>query len=271
MTPALIEVLQGLESMVFTFGVFIAIFGYGLTSITQLREPFRRGNPYIGLLRLARALGTLYIIYVLAFHADESVDLTYSVLYLFFGWSIIAIYGHGAGMLLLGRPIRLISERRNPAVAYVHSAWILATAVLFGSSLWGDADALGDDVGGWWIPLGFFLSGWVALVIALLLFIAEERGWRARIRLDHDRRLGLSTAIFILSAAWVLSEAVAGDFYGWQQGLTSVLAVAAMLLTHAVVRRLSRGVRGVLLLELGLYALAAWVSPRVAAYISSLA
>jgi hypothetical protein len=64
---------------------------------------------------------------------------------------------------------------------------------------------------------------------------------------------------------------VAGDFYGWQQGLTSVFAVTAMLLTHAIIRRISRGVRGMLLLELALYALAVWLTPRVAAYINGLA
>jgi hypothetical protein len=273
MNPGLISLLESLESMVYTAGCVIAFIGYFATSLRQLHQLYLRSNPYAGLLRLARALGALYIAYVLAFHADESVDLTYGVLYLILGWSFIAIYGDGVGGLILGRPIRLISERRNPAVAYVYSALILATAMLFGSSLWGDADAVGDDIGGWWIPVGFFLSGWVSLMLALGLFIAEEGGrtWRTRVRLDHDRRLGLSTATFLLSAAWVLSEAVAGDFYGWQQGLTSVFAVTAMLLTHAIIRRISRGVRGMLLLELALYALAVWLTPRIAAYINGLA
>ncbi|MBK8262472.1 MAG: hypothetical protein IPK80_14210 [Nannocystis sp.] len=270
MNPGLISLLESLESMVYGLGFVAAVGGYAVTNLLQLRQLYLRGNPYPGLLRLARALGTLYIAYVLAFHADESVDLEYGVYYLVLGWGFIAVYGHGVGALLLGRPLRLISERRNPAVAYVYSALLLATAMLFGSSLWGDADAVGDDIGGWWIPVGFFLSGWVSLLLALGLFIAEEGGrtWRTRIRLDHDRRLGLSTANFLLSAAWVLSEAVAGDFYGWQQGLTSVLAVTAMLLTHAIIRRISRGVRGMLLLELALYALAVWLTPRIAAYIN---
>jgi hypothetical protein len=70
----------------------------------------------------------------------------------------------------------------------VIAAFTLATGLIFGGSLWGEADPVGDGEGGWWIPASFFALGWTTLVIAFGLFLRREGGRLAH-RLQRERSL----------------------------------------------------------------------------------
>jgi len=126
-----------------------------------------------------------------------------------------------------------VCERHNAAAAVFFAGFVLATGMIFGGSLWGEADPTGSDEGGWWIPLGFFLAGWCVLILALALFFWREPGpTRLRIRRDRNLPTARAAASYALASAWVLTEAVAGDFYGWKQGLLAVGSVALLLVIH---------------------------------------
>ncbi len=63
-----------------------------------------------------------------------------------------------------------VMERRNPRAALIVGVTILATGLIFGGALGGEADPVGDDEGDWWIPAGSFLVGWLCLVISTKLY-----------------------------------------------------------------------------------------------------
>jgi hypothetical protein len=124
-------------------------------------------------------------------------------------------------------------ERRNVPAALVIAAFTLATGLIFGGSLWGEADPVGDGEGGWWIPVSFFLLGWTTLVIAFGLFLRREGGRFAH-RLQRERSLADARAAgsFLLGAGIALTEAVSGDFWGWRHGLLTFGVLAALVLAH---------------------------------------
>jgi hypothetical protein len=81
---------------------------------------------------------------------------TYVVFNLVLGYAATKLFGQ-AGARLFGLRMRVdVLERRNVAAALVIAASTLATGLIFGGNLWGDADPVGDDEGGWWIVGAFF-------------------------------------------------------------------------------------------------------------------
>jgi hypothetical protein len=210
------------------------LIGWAFTSPSMAHPLVARHPACVGLARLAVLLSLAWMAYVLWNHADASVTLIYKGFYLAIGLSIVLALGRGGAQWMGARLREDVLERGNWAAALWHAAFVLATGMIYGGSLWGDADALGDDEGGWWIPLGFFLGGWAVLLLSLGIYRKQEPGFLRAIRQDRDWRAGMAAAGYTLSAAWVITNAVAGDFYGWWHGLLPLGALAGMALVHWV-------------------------------------
>jgi hypothetical protein len=221
------------ESYVFIISALAAAATAVVTRVAPLHGLFLRRNAGVGLARLAVAASMAWIAFVIWQFADPSVRGIYVVFYLVMGYAITKLFGQlGAG--LFGARLRVdVYERRNFAAAVFVAAFTLATGMIFGGSLWGEADPHGGGEGGWWIPLGFFLAGWGVLAVTLALYLWREPG-RFSIQIRQNRNLedARTTGIYVLSTGTILTEGVAGDFFGWRQGLLGLAAIAAMLIVH---------------------------------------
>jgi hypothetical protein len=225
------------ESEVFIFIVFIflALVGMGTNTTAPLHPLYFRRNPAPGVVRLGIIAAMAWIYYVLLNHADPSVTGVYVLFYLVMGYAVVKLCGQAMSNRFGTRTRVDAVERRNVPAALVIAAFVLATGLIFGGSLWGEADPdpLSEDEGGWWIPLTFFLLGWGVLVAAFSLFLRREPG-RLTERVIRSRSLpdARAAGAFLLSAAVPLTDAVAGDFRGWRHGLLSFGLIAALLLAH---------------------------------------
>jgi hypothetical protein len=234
--------MDGSEVIAFLFSLLLAVAGMVATRKGSLHPLYFRGNPGPGLVRLAVILSMLWIGLVIAVWADESVAGIYVVFYLVMGYAAVKFLGQTVVSAYGARSRVDVAERRNVPASLVVAAFTLATGLIFGGSLWGDADPVGDDEGGWWIVVGFFLMGWVSLLVAFGLFLRREAG-RIAFRLRRERSLqdARAAAVFLLSAAVVLTDAVSGDFWGWRHGILTFGVLAGMLITHQVFAGLALG------------------------------
>jgi hypothetical protein len=186
-------------------------------------------------------LSMAWIGFVLWRYADPSVTGIYVVFYLVMGYAVVKLFGQLTATLYGARTGVDAVERRNVAAALVIAAFTLATGLIFGGSLWGEADPVGDGEGGWWIPLSFFLLGWITLMVAFRLFLRREHRGFAR-QLQRERSLDDARAAgsYLLGVGIALTEAVSGDFWGWRHGLLTFGVLAAMVIAH----ELFAGVQG---------------------------
>lgn len=214
---------------------FVAVVAALATRADTLHPLYLRGNPGPGIVRLAVLLAMAWIGFVLWRYADPSVTGIYVVFYLIMGYAVVKLFGQLGAALFGARPRVDVVERRNVPAALVIASFTLATGLIFGGSLWGEADPVGDGEGGWWIPVSFFLLGWATLVIAFRLFLRRERGRFAQ-RLQRERSLDDARAVgsYLIGTAVALTEAVSGDFWGWRHGLLTFGVLAALVLAHEV-------------------------------------
>jgi len=209
------------------------------TAIATRTETFHRlylrGNPAPGIVRLGVFASMAWIGFVLWRYADPSVTGIYVVFYLVMGYAVVKLCGQLTAGLFGARTRVDAVERRNVPAALVIASFTLATGLIFGGSLWGEADPVGDGEGGWWIPAAFFALGWGTLLAAFLLYLRRE-GNRLAQRLQRDRSLADARAVgsYLLGAAVPLTEAVSGDFWGWWHGLLTFGVLAALVLAHEV-------------------------------------
>ncbi len=187
---------------------------------------------------LAFATAIAWLAFVLRFYADPSVVGVYVFFYFVLGVAIISLLGFLTPNHYGLRVSVDVYQRRNMAAAIVISAFALATGLIFGGSLWGEADPVGDDEGGWWIPMGFFIAGWAVLLLASAVYIRGEPK-SLRVRIVQDRSVGdaRAAASYLLGVGVIITEAVAGDFWGWTQGLLGLLVIASMTITHQLCSR----------------------------------
>lgn len=239
------------ELLIFFMSAALGVVGALATNLSALHWLYLRGNRAAGLARLSVWAAMAWIAFVLWRYADPSVTGVYVVFYLVMGYAVVKLFGQMFGSAFGPRFRVDVCERRNMAAATFLAAFVLATGLIFGGSLWGEADPEGEGEGGWWIPVGFFLLGWGILVTMLGIFLWREPG-RAATRLRQERSLpdARAAAMYTLGTAWVVTEAVAGDFYGWWHGLLSVAVVAVMLLAHEFSRPTS-ALRGELPVPVG--------------------
>lgn len=230
------------ERVVFLIALFLAVVGAIVTRKGSLHSLYFRGNPGPGIVRLAVILSMLWIWLVTAVWADAGVTGPYVLFYLVMGYAAVKLLGQKMASAYGARSRVDVAERRNLPAAVVVAAFTLATGLIFGGSLWGEADPVGEGEGGWWIVAGFFLLGWVCLLLAFGLFLRREKGRLAlRIRRERSMEDARTTAIFLLAAAVVLTDAVAGDFWGWRHGILTFGVLAGMLITHQVFVGLALG------------------------------
>lgn len=235
------------ESEIFLLwmGFFAAMLGAWLTMTAPMHRIFFRNNPGPGMVRAALLLSVAWVWLVCMVWADESVQGVYVAFYMTLGYAATKLFGH-AGSRWIGFRYRVdVLERRNVSAALVIAAFTLATGLIFGGSLWGDADPVGDDEGGWWIVGAFFLMGWGFLVAAFRIYLWRERarlGGRAgRLRRSHDLADGRAAALFLLAAGVTLTDAVSGDFWGWRHGILTFGVLAGLLLAHEIFSGIARG------------------------------
>lgn len=197
-----------------------------------------RNNPAAALPLLAIAAAMAWTTYVLRYQADPSVVGVYQLFYWLMGLAVVLGPGFWATYLYGIRTSIDVHQRRNLAAGVVVGAFALATGLIFGGSNWGEADPTSDGEGGWWIPFGFFLAGWTALLVVIGFYLRGERS-SLRQRIVQDRNMGdaRAAASYLLGNALVITHAVAGDFWGWIDGLLGVAAVALLAITHELCRR----------------------------------
>ena len=260
------------EGFVLLFSVILGVAGAVINRTGALHPLYFRDNPGPGIIRLAVLLAMAWIGYVLWRHADPSVVGIYVVFYLVMGYGVVKMFGQTVAMAYGARTRVDAAERRNVPAALVVGAFTLATGLIFGGSVWGEADPTGEGEGGWWIPVSFFLLGWIVLVIVFGLFLRREPG-RLTQRLQQERRLddARAAAFFLLACASVLTDAVAGDFWGWTHGLLTFGVLAVMLLVREVLAYLPQAERtGHRLLETGAYTLLGFASWGLNRYLDRL-
>lgn len=204
-----------------------------ILSASRLHELHTRDNPGVGLHRAAVILTLAWTGYVMAVHGDDSIRGIYILFYFVLAYAAVKGCGQLLGPHLLGFSVRRdVLVRGNRPAALFTASFALATGLIFGGSLWGEADPLSDAEGGWWIPVGFFLLGWGILMV-VTAFYSRRGGRLARqFRREHDMGAARTGAVFVLSSTAVILQGVAGDFWGWTEGLLSMGTIALMLIGH---------------------------------------
>ena len=221
------------EVLVMVVGLFAATAAAMALSTSRLHYLHTRGNLGIGLHRSAVLAALAWAAYVIYFHGDESIRGIYVAFYLLLTYAVVKGFGQVLGPALLGLNVRRdVFVRANRPIALFTATFALATGLIFGGSLWGEADPLSDAEGGWWIPVGFFLLGWLILVAATALYAWRSRDFHRQLRCEHDLGAARTAAVFVLSSTAVILQGVAGDFWGWAEGLLSMGTIALMLLGH---------------------------------------
>ena len=256
------------EFMVFIIAGAAAIGGMKATSVNGLHALCLERNPGPGLVRLAVIAGLAWLGIVLEFFGDPSIVGIYVWFYLLLGYAVIKVFGQLGGRLY-GVSMRVdVAERRNWAGAIFLAAFTFGTGLIFGGSLWGEADPYSDYEGGWWIPMGFFLLGWSVMVVTLAIYMVREPGrFRTTVLQERDVGAAAGAASFTLGTAVLMTDAVAGDFFGWSAGLLDVAVAAGLLVAHEFLRTrtglpestgVSRAVECSLYLVLSLIGVALW-------------
>lgn len=229
--------MSELEVIALLLGLLVAGIGIGATTHAGLHRIVRTRNPGLGLIRLAVLLSMLWIGFVIRYYADPSVEGIYTLFYLVLGYAIVKVFGQlGAAMFGYGTRVDA-GERRNFGAAIMIAGFTLATGMIFGGSLWGEADPVGDDEGGFWIPLGFFFMGWVILAISVGVYIHRAaKNFRDLIIRERRTAEAWGAFSFMFSTAWILTSAVSGDFFGWVSGIKDVALAAGLLVIHELLR-----------------------------------
>lgn len=224
------------EVMIMIMSGVMGIVGFFSTRVSRFPAVYTRNNPGIGLMRLAVLGAVGWTAYVIQFHGDPSIQGIYVFFYLLMAYGFTKIFGQ---LLTRVYGIRLqtdVYERKNLGAAVFVAGFTLATGIIFGGSLWGEADPLSDAEGGWWIPLGFFLMGWFCLALSTAVYLWLEPGnFRRQVCQDLNLGLAWSAAIYLVSTASLLFRGVAGDFWGWRHGVLGMGTIALMLAGHAVI------------------------------------
>lgn len=229
--------MEGDEVAILLMALAAALFVAPFTLGWLVHRLYIKGNAAAGVPILVVFASLAWMAFVLRYYADPSVQGIYILFYLLIGTAIVIGPGFWVPAIYGLRISVDVFQRKNLAVALVLGAFVLSTGMIYGGSLWGEADAVGDDEGGWWIPLGFFLMGWLLLILMSVIYIRSEP-YSLRIRLVQDRSLSEARAAagFLIGVAVVLTDGVAGSFEGWLKGLLGMGTIALMMIVHEIFR-----------------------------------
>ena len=221
------------ENVILLFGLAAGLFSAFMLSTSRLHEMFTRDNPGVGLHRIAVLFTLAWTGYVIAFHGDASIRGIYVLFYLVLAYAAVKGCGQLLGPRWLGFDVRReVLVRGNRPIGLFTASFALATGLIAGGSLWGEADPLSDDEGGWWIPAAFFAMGWAILVVSTKIYARRGGRLPMQLRREHDMAAARTAAMFVFSTTAVILPGVAGDFWGWQEGLLSMGTIALMLIGH---------------------------------------
>jgi hypothetical protein len=221
------------EALILILGLGVGVLAAFTLSASRLHTLFTRGNTGIGLHRVVVLATLAWTGYVIAFHGDESIRGIYVLFYLVLVYAAVKGFGQLLGPRVLGFDLRRdVLVRGNRPIALFTAAFALATGLIAGGSLWGEADPLSDDEGGWWIPVGFFVMGWLILLAATAIFAWRGRWLQHQLRRELDMSAARTASVFVLSGTSVILPGVAGDFWGWTEGVLSMATIALMLIGH---------------------------------------
>lgn len=225
------------EIFIFIVSSVVALGSMGSASISGLHPLSKERNPGPGLIRLAILAGLGWIGIVLAYFGDPSIQGIYVLFYLVMGYAVIKFFGQIMGQFFGVSMSVDIGQRKNWGAAVFLASFTLATGLIFGGSLWGEADPYSEAEGGWWIPLGFFLLGWLVMCFMLAIYLFREPGrFRTAIVQERSTSAASGAASFVLGSAVLMTDAVSGDFFGWGAGLMDIGMAAAMLVAHEFLR-----------------------------------
>ena len=215
----------------------VGLVGAFSTRVSCLPGMFTRSNPSIGLMRLAVVASVVWTAFVIQFYGDPSIKGIYVAFYLIMAYAATKLFGQLGAGLYGGLRLRSDAyERKNLAVTVFIAGFTLATGIVFGGSLWGEADALSEAEGGWWIPVGFFLMGWLTLAISTAIYLWREPGkLRTQLCQDRDTAMAWSAAVYTVSTSTLILRGVAGDFWGWRHGILGMGVIGLMLVGHEVI------------------------------------
>jgi hypothetical protein len=231
------------EYFVLIISLLVSAAVYFYSSTSSLHSLFVKNNVAMGLIRCAVPLGLAWILLVLNFYADESVTGIYVFFYFVLGYAQIKIFGQFFPSLLFGVRLRVdIYERKNFAAAIYLAGCTLATALIAGGSVWGDAGPETGDEGGWWIPVSFFILGWLCLLVSTHIFNKREfLNLKKEIVQNRNTISAKRAAAAMIGTAVILTDAVSGDFFGWQSSLVSFFGIAGIHLIHEFISALTAG------------------------------
>jgi hypothetical protein len=223
-------------------GITAIIAAFASTTL-WLHPLFVKNNYALGLSRLSVITGLVWISIVIANFADESVEGVYEWFYLLLGYAQIMVFGQLLSGRMYGVRLRVdIFERKNLAAAIYLAACTVSAGLIAGGSLWGDAGPETDDEGGWWIPMSFFLLGWICLVISSLFYNKrEDLNVRKEIVQNRNIIAAKRAGAAMICTSIILTDAVAGDFFGWQSSLISFFGIAGIHLVHEFMTTLTSG------------------------------
>ena len=234
----------------FTFG-FMGIMGlWGLwySRVSSLHPLYLRDNPGPGLIRLAFWLAMAWCVFTIFMFGSVKIVHIWYGFYLIIGFGVIHVFGL-KGAELFGVRLRIdVYERKNFSAAMFIAAFMLATGLIYGGSMWGESEAESLEYGGifevlpsyddgWWIIILFFLMGWTILFLTMKLWFFREKGVSGSgIRRDRAAADGRAAALYCLACAIPITDAVSGDYYGLGDSIIGFSAIALPVLAHEVFR-----------------------------------
>ncbi len=236
------------EGFAFGFMATLGIWGLWHSRLWPLHDLYLRDNPGIGLVRLAVIAAMIWCVFTIFVFGDEKIVGIWYGYYLIIGFGVIMAFGLG-GAESFGIRLRVdVYERKNFPAAIFISAFILATGMIYGGSMWGDSEPESFEYGGvfevlpsfeegGWIIAVFFLMGWTILYATMKLWFFREKGISgSRIRRDRAVADARAASLYCLACAIPITDAVAGNYYGLADSFIGFSAIALPVLAHEIFR-----------------------------------
>lgn len=234
----------------FTFGFLITMGLWGWFRILpgKLHPLYLKNNPGAGLVRLAPWLAMIWCTFTIFAFGSEKITGVWYLIYLGMGYGTMMLFGL-LGARSFGLRVRVdVLERKNFSAALVISAFLLATGMIWGGSMWGESSPesleyagifmiMESYYDGWWIIPLFFAMGWTILFLTMHLWFYREKTVSGEgIRRDRSVADGRAAALYCLACAIPITDAVAGDYYGLADSMIGFSAIALPVLAHEIFR-----------------------------------